>query len=666
MYLRALTLAFGASLVLALMPVRAQDGKAEIAPVPEWVEDSGRPDPDLVSRDEAEDGSIVLLYDMQRRKTADGYDSFWRFAELVTSVAGLEEAARLSLDYDPTKEEIILHDVAIWRGGKKLDRLEGLELQFARQEQELDRGIVDGRMTVFAELPDVRVGDIIDVSHTLVAKTPLWPDEFFADFPTRFVVDTGFGRRRIIVPDDLPLTIRTRGDAEDMTVSRKNGMTEYLWQATHPDIYDYEANTPVGHIQGGSLSISSYDEWSDVAAWAADLYDIDMTLPAGLAEELDELKGTDAEKITWAIRHVQDNVRYVSDVIGLGAYRPRPPALTGRRGYGDCKDKSLLLTAMLRHMGYEAVPALVHSDEGALLPLVAPGPVHFDHVIVRIEWQGKPHYIDATWSLQGGVFPEIYAPRYSWALPIRPGAELEEMNDSPLDAPEKEVVETYAFEDSGDIAFTVASVFHGRAADVMRGDISETSNRTMSENYRDWYRKRYPGLDMVERIKVTDDRDANLITMMESYSLAFEDFEADDLDDEFAYSAYSVDYDLPEVDGKDRKAPIAIPHPLNAVHEVIVENGGTHDGMEAVSSRIGPLSVDFETKEDGERLHLRWAIRTEGRAIPAEDAQSYERARRAFDDLLYITWDFGKLGEDDETEQSPSVGEILRDAFFGR
>ncbi|MEM9232718.1 MAG: DUF3857 domain-containing protein [Pseudomonadota bacterium] len=641
----------------------AQEGKAEIAPVPSWVELADAPDPALVSVDDAVDGTIAVIFDAQRMKTDQGYDFYGRYAELVTSRAGLEEAGRLSLSYDPLDEELVLHDVTVWRDGKPYDRLEGLDLQFARQEEDLDRGIVDGQMTAFAELQDIRVGDIVDISHSLRVRTPLWSDALFYDFSVRFSVPSGYGRRRILVPGNMDLTINSLGEARDMTVRKLGNMTEYVWEATGLPIYDFENHVPIDYPEGGLISVSSYNSWSDVAAWATEIYDMDLELPAALLEEMNALEGRSTEeKITFAIRHVQDNVRYVSDAVGLGAFKPRPPKLTAERGYGDCKDKALLLTAMLRRMGVDAVPALVHTDDGDALDQYAPSPVQFDHVVVRINWKGDPVYIDATWQLQGGVFPDIQSPRHGWALPIQQGATLEKISDGPLEEVGFLVTEKYVFDDEYNIQFTVETVRKDYTADNFRIDLSETSVRKMSDNYHDWYLKRYPGLELDNVIVVEDDRDENILTTLESYSLSAEHFTAEGLNTDFSYSAYAANYDLPEIIGRDRRAPIAIPHPIHTVHEVIVENAGPHQGMEDLDHSVGPLSVSFKTVEDGERLHMRWAIRTKDRTIAAEDAKAYEKARREFDEHLYITWNFGDLGADVE----PSWSEVLMDAFLGR
>ena len=75
--------------------------------------------------------------------------------------------------------------------------------------------------------------------------------------------------------------------------------------------------------------------------------------------------------------------------IGPGGYRPASPDTVLSRRFGDCKDKALLLTTILRELGIEAQPALVNSRRGRVLTSALPTPYMFDHAIVRARTGGE-------------------------------------------------------------------------------------------------------------------------------------------------------------------------------------------------------------------------------------------------------------------------------------
>ncbi|MDN3684408.1 transglutaminase domain-containing protein [Vibrio sinaloensis] len=82
-------------------------------------------------------------------------------------------------------------------------------------------------------------------------------------------------------------------------------------------------------------------------------------------------------------------MRYLGMENGIGSHAPRQPEQILQQGYGDCKDKTLLLTALLRAIGVEAHPALVSTAFRDHLTEQPSGHSAFNHVIVTFEFAGK-------------------------------------------------------------------------------------------------------------------------------------------------------------------------------------------------------------------------------------------------------------------------------------
>ena len=81
---------------------------------------------------------------------------------------------------------------------------------------------------------------------------------------------------------------------------------------------------------------------------------------------------------------MQDKIRYVAIEAGEGGYVPREPPLVARRLYGDCKDKTFLLMALMARRQIESYPVLTRPrDSGAIDPAF-PSPVQFNHVILAV------------------------------------------------------------------------------------------------------------------------------------------------------------------------------------------------------------------------------------------------------------------------------------------
>ncbi len=112
-----------------------------------------------------------------------------------------------------------------------------------------------------------------------------------------------------------------------------------------------------------------------------------------------------------AMRLVQDEIRYVSLSMGRGSYIPRDPATVLRSGFGDCKDKALLLASRLCRLGVPAEVALADLDQGRALDQHLPALGDFDHAIVKATIGSRTYWLDATNYLQGGKAYNFVAAR---------------------------------------------------------------------------------------------------------------------------------------------------------------------------------------------------------------------------------------------------------------
>ncbi|HET9532218.1 MAG TPA: DUF3857 and transglutaminase domain-containing protein, partial [Blastocatellia bacterium] len=113
----------------------------------------------------------------------------------------------------------------------------------------------------------------------------------------------------------------------------------------------------------GRATGKSFSSWQDVSRWADKIMQ-KLSRNSGpvqrKAAELAQGISTESEQALALSRWVQNSIRYASIQLGvIGGYRPNPPEAVLKKGYGDCKDKSALLQAMLRAIGVESYQVLV-------------------------------------------------------------------------------------------------------------------------------------------------------------------------------------------------------------------------------------------------------------------------------------------------------------------
>ncbi|MCI0487165.1 MAG: DUF3857 and transglutaminase domain-containing protein, partial [Blastocatellia bacterium] len=242
---------------------------------------------------------------------------------------------------------------------------------------------------------------------------------------------------------------------------------------------------------GGRAAERSVASWQDVSRWAEDLMERRIRAEEPIEAKAKELTAgiaSDIEKVRAISRWVQRSIRYVSIQLGaIGGYRPNPADVVLKKGYGDCKDKSALMQAMLRAVNVESHIVLVFSGDPGRVRPAWPSPLQFNHAIIAIAFEsGEPGttedsrfnsllFFDPTDSITPlGDLPFYLQGSYGLVvngdsgglvqLPIRP----ETANHARREVAVK-------VEETGDIVATVREVATGQLASAARRSISRSS-----------------------------------------------------------------------------------------------------------------------------------------------------------------------------------------------
>ena len=125
---------------------------------------------------------------------------------------------------------------------------------------------------------------------------------------------------------------------------------------------DVEDELPSWYEPWDDIQVTEFASWNEVAQWADEMFQIDQHSLDAVRLEVARIKAehkTREEQITATLRFVQDDIRYLGIEMGPNSHQPHQPWETLESRWGDCKDKTLLLVAMLRELGVDAHPALV-------------------------------------------------------------------------------------------------------------------------------------------------------------------------------------------------------------------------------------------------------------------------------------------------------------------
>jgi len=139
----------------------------------------------------------------------------------------------------------------------------------------------------------------------------------------------------------------------------------------------------------------AFGTWSDISTYFSPKFDAAAAPDAALKAKADALvagAATPWERLQRLCCYAQD-VTYISinlNAAGAGGMIPRPASRVLQCNYGDCKDKTTFLRALLRTQGIESYPLIVSAAQGRYIEAGWPSPMQFNHCILAIRLDPAP------------------------------------------------------------------------------------------------------------------------------------------------------------------------------------------------------------------------------------------------------------------------------------
>lgn len=493
--------------------------------VPAWVAPIPVETQAPLPLDQISNGVYYLLADRQVRVNGSDRQNFQHFAIKVVNDKGLEDAASVDIDYDPSYQRLTLHTLSVHRQGQITSRLATAQIRTLQRERELEAQVLDGQLTVSIALKDVRVGDVVEYAYTLQGSRPVLQGHQSGMFDMQWRSPLHALHARLLWPTERPIRIEATPGIPQAEERELNGVHEYVWRARAVSGLQINNQLPAWYDPYPFVQWTSFGDWGEVSRWAVPLYRV-PALPAGeLADEVLRIRQayTDpADQLVAALRFVQQNIRYLSVAIGEGSYTPSPPALVMQRRFGDCKDKTLLTLTLLKALGIEAQAALVNTSIRKGVRDRVPSPGAFNHVLVRARIGSKWFWIDPTNDPQTGTLASISQPYFGFALVVSPETrELEPMPQGDASSHVRKVFTTYdASSGVGQTAtLTVTTELQGLSAERMRSDVARNNLEELGRRYLKFYGGYFPGIESAGSVSVQDDTRSNVVTVVERYRL---------------------------------------------------------------------------------------------------------------------------------------------------
>lgn len=614
---------------------------------PDWVKIQTYDAAAAVQDKKLEQGYFYLLVDNQANVALG--QAYEHYVRKIVSDAGVQNSTRISLSYNKSYQTITFHRIDIIRDGKVINRLDLSKFKKMERQSELANNQYNDEVSSMMLLEDIRVGDIIDESYTTSGSNPILENKFYTYISLGYSSPVSRIYNSILTPDTRPLHLKYYNKAPGPQVSHDHGNTRYLWDITEVPLIKMDDGTPTGYDPYPGASVSEYDTWLQVKEWAKRVYGPALT---GTSPEIDKLvkeieieHPDDDGRTIAAVTYVQDKIRYFGVETGINTHKPNLPASTIKLGYGDCKDKSMLLCCMLRAMNITAHPVLIQANTPSIIEGHLPSAVIFNHVCVQAIVHGTKFYFDATEPSQHADLTHYHFPRYRYGLVVTD--ESTDITRIPYsDNGAKTILHARIEADDSTVPakLIVTTTYYAVYASHFRYLWNNKSHEEIEKSYLNFYAREYPGIESIQDLKITDEDDrVNMVQTEETYIIRnfWTRNKAGDMTREiFAYNLQSL---VNKPKDKKRTMPIGISYPEHYIEEydmVLPFSLTPTDKTKMISNDAFEYTAAVSFSKKDKTLHLKYTYDTKQDRIPADQAASYFADVKKLDqDIGYsITW----------------------------
>ncbi len=266
----------------------------------------------------------------------------------------------------------------------------------------------DNFREVRVEFPALKVGDAIEMKIKMHSK-PLLKNNYSDISLLQSFTPVKNVKIELKIDKKLPLNYVVKNGKLKLEKTEDGKYIVYQWTGSDIKPFKKEMGMISPYDMGLKLIVSTFRNWKELSRYGAELNrgKIDKTPEmVKIVKELIKGKKTEKEKILAIFRYISQKIRYMGSSMDVGAFvEPHKASYTFTKQYGVCRDKSILMIAMLKIAGIEADDVLINVSHKTDIEVPT---IFFEHAIVGVKLKnGKYVYMDPTLELSSD-FGEAY------------------------------------------------------------------------------------------------------------------------------------------------------------------------------------------------------------------------------------------------------------------
>jgi hypothetical protein len=373
------------------------------------------------------------------RVAADGTSTVTtELARRADTPAGVRSLGEDRIYFRETMSRLEVHEA--WSVSPAGERIEvPLDSVRIKDDEEDGDGDSDDKVAKLI-YPGLELGSVLHRRSTLINHTQPFPGHFSMRFSSGSRVRVDRLEVHLVHPGELPLQVsadRFEGGRVPAEAGDPDGAVRYRFARSQQEVRPSENSELDDEDFAPLLMFSTFKDYATLAAAyhqrAQPRAEPDEEIRR-LASEVSRDAASDRDRVALIRDWINRNIRYLSVHIGVQGWVPHPAPQVLKTRYGDCKDQTALMQAMLAAVGIESTPALVYSGSSYRLPAL-PQSGAFDHVIVYIP--SLDLYVDPTdrYAALGALSHHLYGKPALLSVNGR-------IVQLPVESPERDFVET--------------------------------------------------------------------------------------------------------------------------------------------------------------------------------------------------------------------------------
>jgi hypothetical protein len=577
-----------------------------------------------------------------RQINAQNDETFNHEALQVLTPGGADAASRIFVNYDPSYQLLTFHWVRIVRGSNVQNALDPGKIAITLPGTNADKLLFNAEEAAVVPLDDVRPGDIIDYAYSVEGNNPVFAGSFSGEVELQSTYPITRSVTRLLWPVGRALFVQNHGSNIKYSTTRAGNTLEFGWDIHNVPGLIEEPYLPAGYVAFPWVQLSEFRTWAEVNRFVLGLFTDSSPPSPELARKIDEWKNLPdpGTQVVAALRFLQDEVRNVDIEAGATGYKPAGPSAVFDRRYGDSKDKSLLLAAILRALHIEAWPVLVSTKLMQSVWEMHPSAAVFDHALTVVNLDGQSYWLDATAGYQRGPLAARSWPLYGYGLVLRPGTTgLTAITPSPA-LPLTTMTAYFQLGRVGQASsLKIVTIAEGRDAETLRNAYANIPRDEIERRNLNYLAKFYPEIAASAPLVFTDNEQQNEIEVDEFYSIQRIWSQLPNLTT-FQCQVYPVNVGIaaePPIIAA-RVMPLGVPYPEHQIFRANITVPGTSFNRPEEEEVDDPAFYFHRSTSlhDG-ALFLEYEFRTLTGAVPVDGVQDYIQHLGAAGELMSYT-----------------------------